>query len=201
MAEAQGKPELRRSMKERLRAIPAADREAQSHAIRERLLALPVIQQARTVHCYVSSLPGEVDTRVLIAELLDRGARVGLPRVEQSGALTHYRIESLDHLIRGDFGIDEPDPAHAEPLDAALIDVVIVPGLAYDRRGHRLGRGGGMYDRLLAGLSTPGVAPAFACQIVDAVPRAAHDRRVDWVVTETEVIDTRPPERRTAGRE
>jgi 5-formyltetrahydrofolate cyclo-ligase len=92
---------------------------------------------------------------------------------------TQYRI--------GHYGIREPIAPVLAPM--STVDLISVPGVAFDRHGHRLGRGGGYYDRLLEGFSGYSVAVAFDFQILPHIPSEAHDRPVDTLVTETEIVN------------
>ncbi len=112
-------------------------------------------------------------------------AEFAFPRVEAAG-LDFYRAASPDALVTGACGAREPVADAATRLAPGDADMILVPGLAFDRAGRRLGRGGGYYDRLLAdpALRARRVGVCFACQFVDAVPVEGHDARVDCVVTE-----------------
>ncbi|PTQ53778.1 MAG: 5-formyltetrahydrofolate cyclo-ligase [Hydrogenibacillus schlegelii] len=149
-----------------------------SRRIVAHLLAHPAYRAAAVVAAY-APLPGEVDVRPLWTAVWEAGKTLALPRVEGRGRpLRFYRVEPTAVLSPGTFGILEPPPEEA--VDGAAIDLVLVPGLAFDRRGVRLGYGGGFYDRTLPGLRRAlRVAPAFPWQIVDRLPAAAHDVRVD----------------------
>jgi len=129
----------------------------------------------------------EIDTRPLNIALLERGLALALPRVERAaGGLVLYRVRDLaTDLVPGVWGIPEPDPQRCEVVSPAGIDWMLLPGLAFDRHGGRLGYGGGYYDRLLPTLPPlQRIAAAFQCQIVDAVPRGPHDVAMDLVITE-----------------
>ncbi|MFN2383074.1 MAG: 5-formyltetrahydrofolate cyclo-ligase, partial [Gemmatimonadota bacterium] len=102
--------------------------------------------------------------------------------------LEAYAIGGLDDLVVTARGLWEPVPDPARAIGAEAIDLVIVPGLAFDRQGHRLGFGAGLYDRFLAGRQLPTVALAFSLQVLDAVPHTHHDVPMDWIVTETVLI-------------
>jgi len=185
------KKALRLQMRQRRRALPAAERERASARIRQSLTALPSFQNAQTMHSYVS-WQDEVDTHVLIQEALRAGRRVVVPKVQPPGRmLAHYFIEDFSALIPGTFGILEPPAEEAKTAAVAkdAFDLVIVPGVAFDRQGHRLGYGAGYYDRFLSEIHTPKIALAFAAQMVEQVPAAMHDQSVDFVITEDEVIE------------
>jgi 5,10-methenyltetrahydrofolate synthetase len=116
---------------------------------------------------------------------------VALPRVE-GDRLVFHAVSVADRLARGRFGMREPDPNEALQIFPAEGDTILVPGVAFDRRGGRLGRGGGFYDRFLAQWpDVRRVGIAFSEQLVAAVPREIHDVPVDAVVTEDGWIDAR----------
>lgn len=171
------------------RAIMDAEAAATAaEAITATLLALPVLRAARTVAAYVS-LGSEVSTQSLLAALTDRGVTVLLPVLAADGSLTWRELSRLDALVPGRHGLREPPPT-APARDLGDAAVVIVPGVAFDRAGNRLGRGGGSYDRALNALP-PGVttiAAAFDSDIVESVPVDPHDKRVAMIVTPTRVI-------------
>lgn len=193
---------LRRACQRRRDAL---DRRAErSAAICARVATLPAYRSAAVVHCYLP-IRSEVDTRCLLASALASKQRVVVPIVRPGEReLSHAWLTSLaeEELEAGEFGVMQPRAlAHAEVEECA---VLVVPLLAFDRGGHRLGYGKGFYDRLLAISTAPAIGVAFAAQELAALPRAAHDLPLDWIVTEEEVITvpTTPPSRhRDASRE
>src|SRR5215218_6688898 len=162
------------------------DRERRSAQISALVVASPCYAAARAIHCYLP-MRSEVDTRPLIADALAHGKRVAVPIVVRKAAeLAHAWLDSLaaDTLTPGAFGTFNPrDLRPAAPGDWEL---VIVPLLAFDRRGYRLGYGKGYYDRLLAGSPVTSIGVAFAAQEIDMLPAEAHDIALDWIVTECE---------------
>lgn len=150
---------------------------------------VPELAAAGTVAAYVS-LPGEVDTTALLGELHRSGVTVLLPALRADGSLTWRVADRSTPLVVGRRGTREP-PDGADPAELSDADVIVVPGLAFDPSGGRLGRGGGSYDRALAA-ERPGTVIALAPDeaVVDRVPAEAHDRRVDVVVTPTRLIRT-----------
>jgi prolyl-tRNA editing enzyme YbaK/EbsC (Cys-tRNA(Pro) deacylase) len=124
----------------------------------------------------------EISLDVLLA---DPSIAIVVPRVEATGAMT-MRLYDPDRLVHHRLGFDEPRE-DAEIVDAADMDVVLVPGLVFDRRGGRLGRGKGYYDRFLASLprSTVRIGVTTEDSVVDAVPTDEHDQRVGWLATES----------------
>ena len=161
--------------------------EVGGQAILEKVLGLEAYRRAKLVHTYVSSKENEVDTRALIGTCLAQGKRVVVPVVMPSAkTMGHALIDGLDQLVVGPWGLAQPDPAAARWLPAkARIDLVVVPGLAFDRRGHRIGRGGGYYDRFLAQVQTVKIGLCYDELVLDYIPGEPHDVPVDMVVAET----------------
>lgn len=167
---------------------------ARSKKIAERLFSLPEYRQAAAV-MYFLNFGKEVDTLTMVPVSLAHGKRVVAPKTvhcERRLLLSEIRDPALD-LAPGRWGIPEPKSERLQLVDAAEIDLVIVPGVAFDERGHRLGYGGGYYDRFFAGLrlGVPLVALAFELQVVPHVPVDSWDRRIDLVLTEERNIDCR----------
>jgi 5-formyltetrahydrofolate cyclo-ligase len=155
---------------------------------------LPEYKRAGTVLWYVSH-GDELPTRDAIRRELDRGREVLVPYVDGPG-LRLWRLRALEELRPGAFGILEPPPAlrGAAAREAApeRIDLVVVPGVAFDPLGRRIGSGQGFYDRLLARLRADCVRAGlcYEAQVVDRVPAEPHDQPMDLVVTERRVIRT-----------
>jgi 5-formyltetrahydrofolate cyclo-ligase len=166
-------------------ALDPAARAAAARAIASRIAALPSFDGAVTV---LATLPfgSEWNMRPLVQAALDRGKTVVLPRVDPAArSLVLHRIADLDaDVVPGFGGIPEPAP-RMPVVPPRAIDCVLVPGVAFDAAGRRLGYGGGYYDRLLPLLrhGVPRIGGAFELQIVDEVPAGAHDVAVDFVVT------------------
>ena len=158
-------------------------------AILERVLGLEAYRRAKLVHTYVSSKENEVDTRALICTCLAQGKRVAVPVVMPgTKTLSHALIDDLDQLVVGPWGLAQPDPATATWLPAAArIDLIVVPGLAFDRRGQRIGWGGGYYDRFLAQVQTVKIGLCYDELVLDCIPGEPHDIPVDMVVAETAI--------------
>lgn len=159
-----------------------------SLAIMERITHLDCYRRAGVVLAYVG-FGSELRTETFLRRALDDGKMLLLPRVNtEERRLDLYEVENLDQdLEAGTWGIREPKPDLCRRVVPAAIDFALVPGVAFDRRGARLGYGGGYYDRLLASCSGPCpflVAAAFELQMVDEVPLEEHDARVDLILTE-----------------
>lgn len=176
------KEHLRRALRARRSALPDQDRRRLSTAAARRLAELPELQAARFVALY-AALPDEADPAPARAALEERGVRIALPRVHADGHLE--LVDATGDLAPGFRGVLEPA---GPPLPLDGIDVVVVPGLAFDVDGGRLGQGGGHYDRLLAATgSSTVVGFAFAFQVIAHVPVLDHDQPVDVIVTDEAV--------------
>jgi 5-formyltetrahydrofolate cyclo-ligase len=179
---------VRRAAIERRELLSVEERSDKSERIVEGVLSLPEVGAAGTVMAFWS-FGSEVETSALIERLHEAGKRVVLPRIAE-GEIAAVAYAPGDPVTATSFGAMEP--ARADVVTAEDVDVVIVPGVAFDRRGGRVGYGGGFYDRLSSRApAVPAVAVAFAVQLVDEVPQGRSDRRVDAIVTEDEVIRPR----------
>jgi 5,10-methenyltetrahydrofolate synthetase len=193
--------EAKRALRERILrardALSAELRAEASAAIAKTLAARPDFIAARVV---LLTLPfgSEWDSRLLLASVLERGKTAAVPRVNLERRMLdiHAVCDLAREVLPGYRGIPEPS-AECPPVPLALIDWVLVPGVAFDVRGHRIGYGGGYYDRLLPTLprSASRVAGAFELQIVDEVPTAPHDFALDAIVTESRNIAPGHPPR------
>ncbi|MBF4510304.1 MAG: 5-formyltetrahydrofolate cyclo-ligase [Aeromicrobium sp.] len=167
------------------RAVGPEARHAAAYALAERVLTLPEMDGARSVLLYGSS-PEEADPGVLEWALRDNGIRIAYPRVAGPYELMLHWVDDASVLRSGSYGLKEP-VADAPRAHLAEIDLVVVPGIAFDARGNRLGFGGGYYDTLLGdGDDRPfSVGFAYDEQVVAEVPHEDRDRPVDVLVTPT----------------
>jgi 5-formyltetrahydrofolate cyclo-ligase len=156
------------------------------------LLDLPELAAARTVLAY-HAMPEEIDPEPTLRGLRDAGATIVYPRIEAPGVVELHVVDRDSALLPGPFGLAEP-PAAAPRVDPSAIDVAIVPGVAFDVSGRRLGYGGGYFDRLIPRFRPDCViiGAAFDLQVIDAVPVDSLDARVHLVVTPTRVIRAEP---------
>ena len=171
-------------------ALSAELRAAAAQAIARH--GLPVEITPGTVLAGYSPIRSEIDPLPLMQALAAQGARLALPAIASRGQSLRFRVWSAnDRLVRGPLGILEPSPAAAEIIP----DIVLVPLAAFDRSGHRIGYGAGHYDRTLAQLRksrhSTAIGLAFAAQQVEAVPALQHDVPLDYVLTETQILDFR----------
>jgi 5-formyltetrahydrofolate cyclo-ligase len=184
--------------KQRIREQAHANRNKQenkdelSRAIVERFLALPDYAAARTVMFYID-VRAEVRTRHSLPEALRSGKKIVVPWCNDQGELELFHLTSMDELAVGMYKILEPKPElrqlPGKQVRAEDLDVVMVPGVAFDRRGGRMGHGKGYYDKLLqhARPDAPLVALAFECQLFPEIPVAPHDIFMDKIITEAAV--------------
>ena len=158
-------------------------RRRKSGVIQRKLTRLAVFRHAKTVCCYVS-LPYEVDTWRLIKQMLAMGKRVVVPKVARQRLILSELQDPARDLAPGRFGVWEPIPQAVRPVSVEELDLMVVPGIAFDRAGHRLGHGFGYFDRLLTRVpDVPTVGFCFAFQLFDRLPRAPHDRAVQTVLS------------------
>ncbi len=192
--------EAKRELRERITAardsMAAEARAEASRTIADRICKLDSWLRARVV---LLTLPfrSEWDAAQVALHALAGHKTLVLPRVDPAARVLqlHHVIDLAHDILPGYVGIPEPRTT-CPTIDRGAIDWILVPGVAFDAAGHRLGYGGGFYDRLLLELPrAPRVAGAFELQLVDALPRAPHDCVVDAIVTERRVIDARAPAR------
>lgn len=185
------KKAIRAAILEKRDSLSAGQRQAKDEEIKKRLLALEEFKRAKTVLLY-ASFRSEVGTAGIIREALEAGKRVLLPKVE-SDELELYEIKGARGLSRGYMGIPEPEAA-GKPEDILSAGAVIVPGVAFDTLGGRLGYGKGFYDRLLSrrgerSKDIPLVGLAYEVQIYgEKLPVTAGDVPMDKIVTEERII-------------
>ena len=183
---AEEKARLRAELTGRERTLSSAALQESDAILFRRLEELPAFAHASTLFLFVGA-GQEPDTLPLIRRLHDRGRRVVLPRCLPGHGMACLRYDPERPLVRHPFGMLEP-AADSPEVDKSAIDFVLVPALCYDRRGFRLGRGGGYYDRWLAGFRGASAGLCRGCLLQDALPLEAHDRPVQAVVTETGLI-------------
>ena len=183
----QAKKDLRKAVRRELNAVPAPALRASDDALFARFLALPQVQEAKTIFAFWG-IPGkEPETARMIQTLVSQGKRVGLPRM-LPGHLMEIRQYMPDRpMVSVSFGISEPDLS-CPILTQDEIDLILVPAVCYDKAGYRLGFGGGYYDRWLEHFNGFRVGMCRNAVLQDKVPTEPHDSRVDLLLTETESI-------------
>ena len=185
-AVSQEKAELRREAAARRDALPADMRKAAAEAIASR--AFPFAIAPGTIVSGFMPLKSEINPLPLLKKLAEAGASLALPKIAGRGKPLILRAWHGEPLDAGQWGIREPKPEAAEVEP----DILLVPLLAFDRTGHRIGYGAGYYDMTIARLrslkAVTAVGIAFAAQEISAVPTTERDARLDFVLTENEVI-------------
>lgn len=190
MVDPPNKKEIRADLLLKRKALSLEECRLKSREIAKQLLASSEFNAAQTIHFYLATAV-EVQTEEMIRETLRRKKRVVVPLVRpETNALT------LSELIRfdpsqwqpGPYGIPEPRPQYQRKVDPKEVDLWVVPGVAFDGTGNRLGFGGGYYDRLLSGARGKKVGVAFEFQVVDRLPIEKTDHPVDLIITEARAI-------------
>ncbi|MCX5381922.1 5-formyltetrahydrofolate cyclo-ligase [Streptomyces sp. NBC_00083] len=178
---------LRRALLDARKQLSDDELRTASPRLADQALALPELAGASTVAAYIS-VGREPGTRALVDTLYARGVRVLLPVLLPDNDLDWAVYAGPEHLLPAGRGLLEPDGERLGRSAVTAADAVLLPGLAVDARGMRLGRGGGSYDRVLARIETSGSAPAlvvllYANEVVARVPEEPHDHPVQAVVT------------------
>ncbi len=167
-------------------ALSREERSHKSDIIARTVCYLNAVRTASSALVYLAT-ETEVDLSPAYRAMMANGVEIAAPVIEEDGRFRPVRVMSLEDVRPGHrFGIPEPDPPN--PTFAHPFDAIIVPGVAFDRRGFRLGRGEGYYDRYLERTDATLIGVAFGCQLVDVIPIEPHDVRMDIVITEDVVI-------------
>ncbi len=184
------KENLRKEIKEKRRKHSKEDNRKKSKEIKERLFELKEFREAETVLFYIS-YNGEVFTHDMILESFYK-KNIIVP-VSNPGdcTLTLSHLKSWEELGVGSYGILEPRVEKIRKTKIGDIDLILVPGVAFDKKGNRLGHGKGYYDRILGKTNATKIGLAFEFQILDKVPTNENDKTVDIIITEERVIHTK----------
>lgn len=167
--------------------IPKEDREKASLKISERIRSLVSYRNAETVLLYYP-IKSEVDTLPLASFAFEDGKKVAFPICKEDREMHFGVVDSLDGMVKGKFSIPEPNS------DSPIFDtecgtsICIIPALAYDKKGFRVGYGGGYYDNFLRDYKGSKIGVAFYASIVDSVPHGKYDNAVDVIITERKVF-------------
>jgi 5-formyltetrahydrofolate cyclo-ligase len=165
-------------MLERRNRLTCQEIAKRSNSIQEFIINSKEFLQAKVVGAYFA-LGSEVTTELIIERAKTVGKKIALPRVEEDNII-FYELSSIKFLIRGRFGIMEPPP-YGHISD---IDILVVPGIAFDKKGNRLGYGKGYYDRLLSGKRTFSIGLAYSFQLLENLPYDRYDKRLDAIASE-----------------
>ena len=180
------KQKIRKEIIAKLKIQEEEERIRKSRAIQEKLFNLPVFKQAKIIMFYISA-GFEVDTLNMIKGAIKLGKTIAVPVFSQDNRkMTLSLVSGIDSELEiGPYGIKQPKREYARPISLDAIDLVVVPGVAFDSAGRRLGRGKGYYDRFLEAKEerTRTLGLAFKCQIVKNLPQSSHDRSVEQVIS------------------
>lgn len=184
-----GKKEIRKRLLGLRNSLSSEEITVGSGEIVTRLMRSEEIRKASTLMVYVS-FGSEVATDDLIRWGWEEGKRIVVPFCRPEGReMIACQIDGFDELEKGRYGIRAPIAGRLRPVSSGDIGAVLVPAVAFDRRGYRVGYGGGYYDRFLpAAPQAAKIGAAFACQIMEEIPVGPYDVKMDCVVTEEEII-------------
>ncbi|MEO1278982.1 MAG: 5-formyltetrahydrofolate cyclo-ligase [Planctomycetota bacterium] len=189
------KSSLRAQMRQAMESLTEEESQRKAEALAERVLAWAPMASARRVMVYLSMV-GEAGTGALIERLLEADISVVGPRVDwDARTISPAEIgDVMTDVVEGRLGVPEPAP-HAPGVAIETVDVVLVPALAFDLRGFRLGRGAGFYDRFLADTRRRGLSLGygFEAQVAPRVPTEPHDARLDALATERRLLEFNGP--------
>lgn len=178
------KSEIRATFLNRRSALTQKEQTLKSKKIIKHLESIQLFKDAKNILFYYS-LNSEVETHDLIKRWIDRKG-ILLPRLFDESTFVALPVNSLEKMECNRFGIPEPSASKVKSGDP---DLIIVPGVAFDRRGNRIGMGKGYYDRFLSHhKGVPRVALAYSEQILESIPKEPYDEKVDWIITENELI-------------
>ncbi|WP_164985152.1 5-formyltetrahydrofolate cyclo-ligase [Ammoniphilus sp. CFH 90114] len=182
---------LRKQILSKRSQIESSIRKKKSEQIVRQILDNQSYKEAKTLFSFVP-FGDEVDIRELLSTALQEGKEVVIPKTfVEKKEMVPYLFRGWETLVPGIYGILEPDPEISPTANLEKIDLIIMPGVAFDHNGGRLGYGGGYYDRFLSKLpKLPRmIAPCFVEQIVESIPMDDHDFRMETIVTDEGWID------------
>ncbi len=179
---------IRKEIQEKLNKQSDAQRLRKSRLIKNRLFKLAEFQRAQLVMFYVAK-DKEVQTDLMISQAQKIGKKVAVPKIlkgeKKPRMIASLLEDSKTELAPGPYGVLQPKTQYIRAIPQSSIDLVVVPGVAFDNRGRRLGRGGGYYDRFLARLpaAIPRIGLAFDFQLIKNIPTLSHDVSVTRVIS------------------
>lgn len=181
------KSEIRAQILELRNNLSKQETEEKSSIIANKLFDSKYFQEATKILLY-SSKGNEVDTKIIIKNSVDN-KNIVLPRTNVAkGVLDLYQIKSLEDLEEGAFGLQEPKE-NLNKVEPEEIDLAIIPGVAFDKKGNRIGYGLGFYDKLLSSINAKKIGLSYEIQIVENIEAEEHDIKADMILTEKRGID------------
>ena len=185
------KNELRLASRQYRTGLSADEKERLDRKIQNKFLNMWQYREADVILIYVATAI-EVETRLIIETALKDGKTVAVPRcVDGTREMEFYKISGYSQLEKHTFGVLEPKPDECEKLEDFSKGVCVVPALVFDRSGCRLGYGGGYYDRFLSNFSGETVGLCYNECVKDSIPHGKYDRRVEKIITQNSVINTK----------
>lgn len=186
---------IRKEVLSRRDSISEDVRKVKDKEIQERLLALPEFMASHKILLY-ASFRSEVNTFDLLEYCIAHDKAAVLPRVDkQNNELKIYEIKDTEELVKGCFGIPEPNVSEDRRMNVEHMDLILVPGAAFDEQCNRLGYGKGFYDKLLSRVRGQGsmvkgvIALAYEEQVVESIPSELHDIKMDKIITDKRIIE------------
>ncbi|GAB4135683.1 MAG: 5-formyltetrahydrofolate cyclo-ligase [Ignavibacteriales bacterium] len=184
------KSEARKIVVKRRSELSAIEIRNKTKSIIDLLKSTDDFIHAKNIFCYVASMPGEVDTKILIDQMMSWGKNVFLPKLNRhTKSFRRFHFSGWDEIVKNSEGYWEPK--HGIDDEMSDIDLIIVPALAVSKSGQRVGYGGGFYDKLLRETYAPKYVLAFEFQLFDYIETTVHDVHVDRIITERRIIDPR----------
>jgi 5-formyltetrahydrofolate cyclo-ligase len=183
------KKKTRQRVLQQRRAFSATEKTPAEQRMLKFLQSWDVFRQAKTIHIFISKTD-EPDTSPIIESAWESGKTVAVPCVvPESFELFHSQLKSFEDLSSGALGVLEPSPEGRIAMNPESFDLVIIPGVAFDRQGGRLGYGKGYYDRFLEQTTAFRLALAFNFQVLEKVPTEKHDVPMNGILTESGIIE------------
>ncbi len=183
------KKETRQTILQQRKAFPAKEKNLAEQRMLKFLQNWDVFIQAETIHLFISK-PEEPDTLPIISYAWESGKTIVVPCVlPNTFNLFHSQLKSFDDLCPGALGVLEPSPERRLPMNPESFHLVIIPGVAFDLQGGRIGYGKGYYDRFLEQTTAFRLALAFDFQIIDKVPTEKHDVPMNGILSESGIFE------------
>lgn len=184
------KKQIRKEILAKRKALSNVEFLEKSTGVLENIIISDLASSSQNIMAFMD-FRNEVATKPVIEYLWALEKAVYIPLVDNSTmTITIHRITDFSDMTLSSFGILEPNPEKTPAVDPNVIDLIFAPGVAFDKSGYRIGYGAGMYDKMLAVMDKKPVVAAlsFDLQIVDKVPHESHDVKMDYIITETEII-------------
>jgi 5-formyltetrahydrofolate cyclo-ligase len=185
------KKEIRKKILSQRFKMSQREVKAKSEVICGSLISSQLFGEAKIISLY-SPIKKEVRTEDIFNAAKNKGKIVGYPVSDPKNlVITYFKVDDMSELTEGKYGIMEPLPDKKRMIKTSDIDLIIIPGVAFDERGFRIGYGGGYFDRLLGrgDIKATKTALAFDSQVISKIPEELHDMRVDFIFTESRRIE------------